>query len=115
MYVSIPILQSIAALLKGQRPISKVSPDFDFLLSMPFSTLDILLLCSAAIAVIIVWRKRKADDANPSGLPYPPGPPRKFLIGNIFDIPRLHAWHKFTEWKSQYGAYIMAPALSSSS
>jgi hypothetical protein len=65
-------------------------------------------------APFLYWlRRRSRQSLNPEGLPLPPGPPRKPLIGNALDFPRLHAWHKFTEWKNQYGMF--SPSSSSSS
>ncbi|KAF7289932.1 O-methylsterigmatocystin oxidoreductase [Mycena indigotica] len=37
------------------------------------------------------------------GLPYPPGPPPKFLIGNMLDIPQSLPWLTYANWAKQYG------------
>ncbi|KAG2335457.1 cytochrome P450 [Suillus weaverae] len=46
--------------------------------------------------------------------PLPPGPPRRLLVGNLLDIPRFRAWHKFLQWKDQYGDVVYAEALGNS-
>ncbi|KAG1726072.1 cytochrome P450 [Suillus paluster] len=46
--------------------------------------------------------------------PLPPGPPRRLLVGNLLEIPRFRAWHKFLQWKDQYGDVVYAEALGNS-
>lgn len=36
---------------------------------------------------------------------FPPGPPAKPLVGNIFEVSAQAGWLKFTEYKKTYGAY----------
>lgn len=36
----------------------------------------------------------------------PPGPKRRFLLGNLLDLPREKEWLQFTEWSKQYGRFI---------
>ncbi|KAH7907412.1 cytochrome P450, partial [Hygrophoropsis aurantiaca] len=43
--------------------------------------------------------------------PFPPGPPRRILLGNLLQIPRFRAWHTFLSWKHQYGDVVYAEAL----
>ncbi|KAJ7134691.1 cytochrome P450 [Mycena epipterygia] len=50
--------------------------------------------------ILNLWR------ANSSGLPFPPGPPPRFLTGN--DLPAKQAWLTYTEWKRQYGDIVHA-------
>ncbi|KIP07594.1 hypothetical protein PHLGIDRAFT_70828 [Phlebiopsis gigantea 11061_1 CR5-6] len=61
-----------------------------------------LLVCGLAIflAIIIAQRARKHS------APFPPGPPRKPIIGNALDFDPLCAWTKFTEWKKTYGDLV---------
>ena len=35
--------------------------------------------------------------------PLPPGPPRKFIVGNLFDIPREKILPVLAKWKESYG------------
>ncbi|KAH8804286.1 cytochrome P450 [Flagelloscypha sp. PMI_526] len=43
--------------------------------------------------------------------PYPPGPPPRFLLGNILDFPRYAQWDTFTKWKEQYGELVFLHIL----
>ncbi|KAG8981355.1 cytochrome P450 1B1 [Tulasnella sp. JGI-2019a] len=38
-----------------------------------------------------------------SSLPYPPGPPGGFIIGNLRHMPSKYPWLVFTEWARKYG------------
>ncbi|EIW87317.1 cytochrome P450 [Coniophora puteana RWD-64-598 SS2] len=60
-----------------------------------------LVLASAVIAAygVYVSKKRK--------LPQPPGPPGKWLIGNLKDVPRSEPWRVFAEWAKIYGPIFM--------
>lgn len=33
----------------------------------------------------------------------PPGPPRRWLVGNLFDMPKVRPWETYREWCEQYG------------
>ncbi|KAF7348413.1 hypothetical protein MSAN_01795500 [Mycena sanguinolenta] len=61
------------------------------------------LLAAAVSAILIagigLLKRRKAN----SGLPFPPGPKPRFLVGNLFDIPTEMPWITYTEWGKQYG------------
>lgn len=39
----------------------------------------------------------------PKGYKLPPGPPRKFLIGNLLDIPLLRKWETYHKWAKIHG------------
>ncbi|EJD37712.1 cytochrome P450 [Auricularia subglabra TFB-10046 SS5] len=41
----------------------------------------------------------------------PPGPPRKFLIGNLYDIPTHYEWLEYEKISKQYGDIISLEAL----
>ena len=34
----------------------------------------------------------------------PPGPPRRWLVGSLFDMPKSHPWETFDRWSQLYGA-----------
>ncbi|KAH8824059.1 cytochrome P450 [Flagelloscypha sp. PMI_526] len=51
--------------------------------------------------ILFIWtlsffveRKRKRLPPGPRGWP---------IVGNLLDIPKSHAWHRFEEWSRQYG------------
>lgn len=70
---------------------------------------------SVVIAVVVLilwlWRRRAVAERRSKGLSLPPGPRRKPVIGNLFDIPQFCAWHKFLEWKELYGELVYVEAL----
>lgn len=37
---------------------------------------------------------------------YPAGPPRHWLLGNLYDIPIQVDWEKLKVWKRDFGHYI---------
>lgn len=47
------------------------------------------------------WLQRRA--ANPNGLPYPPGPRRAPIIGNLLQLPQEKEWEVYEEWTKIYG------------
>jgi hypothetical protein len=55
------------------------------------------LLLLAAIQAVRDHRRRK-------GLPYPPGPRRLPIIGNILDIPKHFSWLAYTRFSEKHGA-----------
>ncbi|KAF7323866.1 O-methylsterigmatocystin oxidoreductase [Mycena kentingensis (nom. inval.)] len=54
-------------------------------------------LTGVAIKALATWR------SSTRGLPYPPGPKPKFLIGNMLDIPQTLPWLTYADWAKQYG------------
>jgi hypothetical protein len=75
------------------------------------TSIMIFLLLTPALLIAafpFLWPRLKGS-SNRS--PLPPGPPRRFLVGNLFDIPRFRAWHTFLRWKDDYGLFILAVQL----
>jgi hypothetical protein len=60
--------------------------------------LDAVVVALAALAVWVGTRRRKA-------VPLPPGPPKSWVIGNIFQMPSAnkYAGSTFDQWKRLYG------------
>ncbi|KAG1849428.1 cytochrome P450 [Suillus subalutaceus] len=81
------------------------------MISMLPTSVALLAVC-AFLLVLWPFRARLKGSFNQS--PLPPGPPRRFLVGNLLDIPRFRAWHKFLQWKDQYGDVVYAEALGNS-
>ncbi|KAH0826412.1 cytochrome P450 [Lanmaoa asiatica] len=71
---------------------------------------DIIAVGLVALTIYL-WRNRSAQAKLSKGFPLPPGPSRKPLVGNLFDVPRSKNWHKFLEWKEQYGDLVYVEAL----
>lgn len=61
--------------------------------------LDILLPASAFfVAVAYILRHVRSK-----GLPFPPGPKRIPIIGNLIDMPSHEEWKTYKNWSDQYG------------
>jgi hypothetical protein len=69
---------------------------------MTLTSVTWLNLCLVTAGVYVV--KQLFTKKNPA--PYPPGPQRLPIIGNILDMPRLKPWLTFTEWGKNYGKYL---------
>lgn len=64
------------------------------------------------IVAFVVWRRWKANAANPGRLPLPPGPKPLPLVGNIFDIPLgVPQWELFEAMAHKYGRYLQSPKV----
>lgn len=69
------------------------------------SALDVCGLLGV-FAAVQVYRYLAQRKANPQGLPLPPGPPGKFLIGNLNEMPTSDEWLTYTEWGKKYGQFV---------
>ena len=65
----------------------------------PYYTLVALIFGS----IILIYRELKNGQANPKGLPLPPGPKGYPLLGNLFDMPVDRAWLVYNDWYKTYG------------
>jgi hypothetical protein len=43
------------------------------------------------------------DHRRRRGLPYPPGPPLRPVIGNLFDVPKEGPWIAYATMSKKYG------------
>ncbi len=59
------------------------------------------LAISLFLYLLIVFR----DHRRRGGLPYPPGPPPRPIIGNILDIPKDAPWIAYVNMSKKYGAH----------
>ncbi|KAJ7177912.1 cytochrome P450 [Mycena filopes] len=51
---------------------------------------------------VLLWRRFLASKQ----LPLPPGPPTKFLIGNLHQLPDKQPWLRYADWSKEYGPLI---------
>jgi hypothetical protein len=71
---------------------------------MGLGTSDVVSGIASGVALIVLVRKWRGRHV----LPLPPGPPKRFLIGNIPDMPTENEWLKYNEWKDEYGASFIS-------
>lgn len=81
------------------KPASKLRPS-RFLGAI----MSLIQVCASLAVVLLVGLALRARN-RPL---YPPSPPRKWIIGNLLDMPRTVDTKKFTLWKDQYGVYHSA-------
>ncbi|KAF8992234.1 cytochrome P450 [Cyathus striatus] len=62
-------------------------------------------LVGAGIALFLISRWRSSSKL--SGLPLPPGPKRRFLVGNLLDVPPDFAWVKYHDWAKEHESDII--------
>jgi hypothetical protein len=70
---------------------------------MAFISLELVAGLVAVILLVAVVLNRPRKD----GLPLPPGPPKRPLVGNIPDMPEKEAFLAFDKWKKEYGASLL--------
>ena len=63
----------------------------------------VLVAAVVAVTIFLVYAYINSGPKPPKGSKLPPGPPQKFLIGNLADIPPVHSWLKFKQWADEYG------------
>ncbi|KAH8105245.1 cytochrome P450 [Cristinia sonorae] len=61
---------------------------------------NLAALVLASAIVILVWRKWSSSKRQ---LPLPPGPRRKWFIGNLLDFPTTRPWLAFRDWSNEHG------------
>ncbi|PVF93583.1 cytochrome P450 [Serendipita vermifera] len=66
-------------------------------------------LIATAIGYLVVKRLQHILSARIHGHPYPPGPPREFLIGALRSFPKSQYLERFCEWATTYGDIVYAP------
>ncbi|EIN11696.1 cytochrome P450 [Punctularia strigosozonata HHB-11173 SS5] len=61
-----------------------------------------LLEAVAALLPLFAWCYKTSSHREP----YPPGPPRKPVLGNLHQLPESHPWLTWAEWSKVYGPIL---------
>ena len=73
------------------------------MLSVP--SLGILLAVVLLATDVFFYKRRQARlRVNPQSLPYPPGPPPRLLVGNLFDLARENEVEAYVALAKKYGS-----------
>jgi hypothetical protein len=75
---------------------------------MPLNNLDY----AAGLAASVLFAATVLHHARNYALPLPPGPAKRFLAGNIPDMPTKEQWLTFDAWKQQYGGSLVSTDVS---
>jgi hypothetical protein len=67
---------------------------------LTFTQLGITFLSGLLLLVIVLY---VTDHTHSGNLPYPPGPKRLPIIGNLLDMPSREEWITYREWSDEYG------------
>ncbi|KAF7310098.1 Cytochrome P450 [Mycena indigotica] len=66
-------------------------------------------LTALVVAVpLVLWHLLKPNKS----LPLPPGPPKRFLTGNLHQLPTVKQWLVYAEWSKQYGPIMTLQILN---
>ena len=68
-------------------------------MQLPFISLIDFLATSVFLYLLLAFR----DYRRRRGLPYPPGPPSRPIIGNLLDVPKKLPWIKYADISNKYG------------
>ncbi|KAH8980773.1 cytochrome P450 [Lactarius hatsudake] len=68
--------------------------------------LDVLLPVAAFLLAAFSYTIRRVLSSY-RGLPYPPGPKRIPIIGNLLDMPSHEEWVTYKKWSDQYGSDVV--------
>ncbi|KAH8105122.1 cytochrome P450 [Cristinia sonorae] len=63
---------------------------------------NIAILLASTVSILVLSK----FIASKRRLPYPPGPPRRWLLGNLLDFPTSRPWLTFHEWFKTHGDLI---------
>jgi hypothetical protein len=58
------------------------------------------LLALVLVLSVFLWRRFVISGR----LPLPPGPPRRFLTGNLHQLPTSQPWLTYAEWAKEFGS-----------
>ncbi|KAF8910206.1 cytochrome P450 [Gymnopilus junonius] len=73
------------------------------MLFMPMSGMDKVVLVTTLAATLFIYLRNRTRSA----LPYPPGPAKLPLLGNVLDFPRSFPWETYARWAKELDSDII--------
>ncbi|KAH7911674.1 cytochrome P450 [Hygrophoropsis aurantiaca] len=71
----------------------------------------VLVFAVLGAATFLIARYNTKRRANPSGLPFPPGPRPLPFLGNILNLNVFEPWLSYTDWQKTYGDIVYSRLL----
>lgn len=71
---------------------------------MPFHASFLAYVGITGVVFYLLYQR--VSQKIPRGLKLPPGPPGRFLVGNLFDLPTTKEWLTFNNWAKEYGDLV---------
>lgn len=65
---------------------------------------DLLVTCAAFLLILYLYSKKRINGVY-SHLPYPPGPKKLPLIGNLLDMPTSFEWFTYHKWCKEFSEF----------
>lgn len=83
-----------------RSPYNSIRLQGPFRLRLPWTKMQssIIALLLLITGLMLAYKRQSAKRP-----PYPPGPPPRLLLGNIFDFPKREAYKVYHEWAKTYG------------
>lgn len=63
--------------------------------------LDIFVLLATVVIALLIY----ARNSNRAALPYPPGPRKLPVLGNLLDFPTSFEWETYARWGKEYSGF----------
>jgi len=68
---------------------------------MSLSQLDAFIFLAAVVLTTLIYLDRRR---RRHFLPFPPGPKKVPILGNLLDLPKESEWKAYAKWGEDYGA-----------
>ncbi|KAF8581749.1 cytochrome P450 [Ramaria rubella] len=65
-----------------------------------------LVVSLGFLSCLLLFYAATRREYIPKGLRLPPGPPGRWILGNLGDMPTHHGWKTYTRWAKEYGDII---------
>ncbi|PPQ97130.1 hypothetical protein CVT26_000615, partial [Gymnopilus dilepis] len=66
--------------------------------------IDRLVLLATLLVYGFLYLRNKRRS---SALPYPPGPKKRFLLGNLLDLPKTREWETYRQWGRDFNSDVI--------